>query len=354
MSDTELRLLRRFLSQNPDDYAVWGQYLQAGARAGVYDPNNWNASVTWITGVSPAGTGPNYDQKQAQLRNEAEDRVIYLLHQIRNTQHQLSASVLAPIIDDVLSKIYARGRKVLVAAPEEYSQFPTVIVDDTYRILYDEQYRHTENRKSIRREKFMAVSRSILDAISQYLIETDLHHPGSRDAPPDSEPITLDIAGGVKELITKLVNNIENEENQEIFYDEREEEMLDAYEDSGYETMLDTTSQQHIQGTFQRLKNCLDGLFPKYRLATYGTAITLNEDFQLTMKADSMHLEVTKTVESYDVLVVWAANNVVSPGRARESFLYPWQIIDYAWKSWMAHRLEEVLRLLQENFLQAH
>lgn len=228
MSDTELRRLQRILSQNPEDYAAWGQYFQVGARIGAFDPNNWSDSVTWITGATPSLSGPNYDYEQAQIWNAAEERTASLLHQIRNAHQQLSAPNLSVIINQFLSEIYSRNRKITVAAADEYGQFPVVVIDDTYRVLYDEQHRYVENRD--KRGRLVTEPRSILDTTPQYLIEVEVYHPGSRYDPPDSETVVLDVAYNLSELLTKLIAALENEENQEIYHDPRDEEALDAYD----------------------------------------------------------------------------------------------------------------------------
>jgi hypothetical protein len=353
MSDTELRRLQRLISQNPDDYALWGQYLQVGARVGAYDPNSWIDAVIWITGIRPVSQDsdyPQYEYKQAQAWSAAEEHTAALLHQIRNTHQQLPAASLALVIDRFLSKIYSKKRKITIAKAEEYCQFPVVVIDDTYRILYDEQYRHIKNEPALRRNKFTTEPRSVLDATPQYLIETDVHYAGSRWEPPDSEPILLDIANNLHELLTKLVNFIENEENQEIYYDAREEEALDA------EVWPDTNSDAFIKGTFERIKSCLDGLFQKYRV-DYSSV--LNFDAAVTgrriidISASSMFLRIIQRKPlgrgevPFEVSIDWAAGPTTEQTHTPiVSLLHPWQVVEYAWKSWIAEKLKQELRLL--------
>jgi hypothetical protein len=356
MSDTELRLLQRFLAQNPDDYAAWGHYLQVGARVGAYDPNVWNDAVTWITGIirpTPAGTDyPHYDYEQAQAWSAAEEHATSLLHQIRNTHQQLPAAGLALVIDQFLSKIYSKKRKVTIARAEEYCQFPVVVIDDTYRVLYDEQHRHIENKAKFARLKWVIEPRSVLDITPQYLIETDIHYGGSRWEPPDSEPVTLDTANNLHELLTKLVNIIENNENQEIYYDERQEEIWST----DAEVWPDTNSDAYLKGTFERIKSCLDNLFQKYRVdydsaLDFDAAVTGRRNIDIL--ASSMFLRIIQRKPPgrgevpFEVSIDWAAGPTTEQTHTPTvSLLHPWQVVEYAWKSWVAEKLKQELRLL--------
>jgi len=358
MSDIELRRLQRILSQNPDDYAAWGQYFQVGARAGAFDPSSWNDSITWITSATPALSGPNYDYEQAQVWNAAEDRVTSLLHQIRNAHQQLSATSLSVIINQFLSEIYSRDRKIAVAAANEYCQFPVVVIDDTYRVLYDEQHRYVQNKSDIRRSRLVTEPRSILDITPQYLIEVDVYHPGSRYDPPDSEPVMLDVAYNLSELLTKLVAALEDEENQEIYHDPRDEEALDTYDE--IETQLDTASDVYHQKTFEILQECLDALFRKYRFSHYKSEVISRNDhkyFYLNLTVDSMYLTVSQQKSDFrlprhppfKVNIAWTADHVVPWPLCRraEPLQHPWQVVEYAWKSWLAEKIDQVLlRLL--------
>jgi len=207
MSDAELRRLERLLSQDNENYAVWEQYIQVGARTFAYDPNNWNSFVSWISHEArPAVAAEPYDYDASMRWSAAEDRANLLLHCVRNTVVQLPASALASKIDQFFSQLYRKPRKIEVILGDDYGYpFNIVIIDDTYRVTYNEQH-VVENNRLIQRS-LASSNRSILDASPQYLIEVDVAHPGMQTALRSCEDDLFSFQSTPKTPIAKTLSN---------------------------------------------------------------------------------------------------------------------------------------------------
>lgn len=353
MSDEQLRALERYLQSAPEDFLGWAQYLQAGARAGAYDPDSWAQTVSWLTKVPPVVDLRNGEEPYtpealiaAKARwSDATDMTEKILHGVRNVLGQLSASELRSKIEPVLVDFYSRPRPVTISS--DYGLFPVLEIGDTYRILYDERsFYHRSNNP--RRPRWEESARSALNTTPQYIIETDVYSPGSYHQPPDSDQIILGVTNNIRDLIRELLYAIETNENQEIYYDPRDEEF-------DFETNVpDTMALIYRTQTMQLIKETLDSLFSRYRINIYASQL-FDEDnrFGIRFQTDDLNFTVYDTKE-----FVWpyVTNNgmPVLPGSfIIESYLaghtqrYFQQaatgVIEHLWQLWLKIRLDRYL-----------
>lgn len=101
----------------------------------------------------------------------------------------------------------------------------------------------------------------------------------------------------------------------------------------------------------------MDALFRKYRFSDYESEVISRAEprFYLNLTVDSMYLSINQQKSNFrrhqhspfNVFITWEADDVVYREMPAKLLQHPWQVAEYAWKSWLAEKIDQVLlRLL--------
>lgn len=338
MSDSELRSLERYLAANPKDYAAWARYLQTGVRLGR--GNSGDRAVVWITGMTPPPRLPGepYDHENQLAWLDAQERVERLLHQVRNSVGQLSAEALVPLLNRLLSWIYRDPPEVKIST--ESGIDPIAVVDNTYSICYDERHLHLKEAE-IRRRRFRTEFRSIADFTPQYILEAEIHQPGTYSSPPDSDQVTLAVATSFPELARELLLHMEDNSNQEIYNDPREDLGLLEDLNQGFPTVEDMCGLPYRLETMRLILTCIAGIFEGY--AILNNVQTMEERDSVitgTIISDELTLLVRSTF-TWDLPGRFFSLFQIETPSHRSATKSPSEVVATVWRLWIDHRLRQ-------------